>query len=113
MIGLCLALLRVSVLSFALGLYLPLSLTTATMVGALVRSYVNYKTSDESAQERGILLASGLIGGDACIGIIIALLTVLQILPVDADPFLPNWVSLATFLCLGGIVGLLALRKNR
>ena len=113
MIGLCLALLQVSVLSFALGLYLPLSLTTATMVGALVRGYVNKKTSDESAQERGILLASGLIGGDACIGIIIALLTVLKILPVDSAAYLPDWVSLATYLCLGVFITVLALRKKR
>ncbi len=113
MIGLCLALMRVSVLSFALGLYLPLSLTTAIMVGALVRCYVNYKTADESAQERGILLASGLIGGDACIGIMIALFTVLKILPVDAEAFLPDWVSLVTFLCLGASMGVIALRKKQ
>jgi putative OPT family oligopeptide transporter len=111
-IGLCLWVLRVPVLSFALGLYLPLSLSTATMVGGLVRAYVNRKTSDESTQERGILLASGLIGGDACIGIIIALLTVLHILPVDAPSLLGDWASLATFLLLGAGVGALVLRKS-
>jgi len=112
-IGLCLAILRIPVLSFALGLYLPLSLTTATMVGGLVRAYVNRKSSSESTQERGILLASGLIGGDACIGIIIALLTVLHILPLDAPGYLGNWASLTTFLLLALGVAAITLRKAR
>src|SRR5579872_6218561 len=73
-IGIMLSILRVPVLAFAIGLYLPLSLSTATMVGGLVRAYVNRKDESEHTQERGILLASGLIGGDACIGIAIAVL---------------------------------------
>jgi putative OPT family oligopeptide transporter len=113
LIGLCLAILRVSVLSFALGLYLPLSLSVATMVGGLVRGFVNRKTADESTQERGILLASGLIGGDACIGILIALLTVLKILPVDMPTFLGDWATFITFLLLGVVVASLVLRKKR
>ena len=71
-VGLLMALLRIPILAFALGVYLPLSLVTATMVGGLVRAYVDHKNPDES--QRGILLSAGLIGGDACIGIIIAFL---------------------------------------
>jgi putative OPT family oligopeptide transporter len=112
-IGLCLACLRISVLSFALGLYLPLSLSTATMVGGLVRAYVNRKTSDESVQEKGILFASGLIGGDACIGIVIALLTVLHVLPADSTGFLGGWASLITFLLLGLGMTALTLKKAK
>lgn len=112
LISLCLAVLRIPVLSFALGLYLPLSLSVATMVGGLVRGFVNRKTADESTQERGILLASGLIGGDACIGIIIALLTVLKILPVDMSSYFGDGATLITFLVLGGVIASLVLRKK-
>jgi len=105
LIGLAMAILRIPVLSFALGLYLPLSLSAATMVGGLMRAYIDRKYPSEEIQERGILLSSGLIGGDACIGIIVALLTVLGIIPPDAPAWLPDWVSLATFILLGiGVV---------
>jgi putative OPT family oligopeptide transporter len=115
MIALIMSMLGVSVLTFALGLYLPLSLSAATMVGGLVRKYVNRHTSDESTQERGVLISSGLIGGDACTGIVIALLTILGIMPTEAESYWPNWVS---FLAYGlGAVGLgyltLRLRKPR
>lgn len=111
LIGLVMAILRVPVLSFALGLYLPLSLSAATMVGGLVREYVNRTNATESAQERGILLSSGLIGGDACVGIIIALLAVVGILPPDAPGWFSSWVSLATYLLLGIGLAVFTVRK--
>ncbi|HEY4255572.1 MAG TPA: oligopeptide transporter, OPT family, partial [Chlamydiales bacterium] len=112
-IGLVLSLLRIPVLSVALGIYLPLSLTTATMIGGLVRAFVNQRSSSEFAQERGILLASGLIGGDACVGIFIALLTILKIVPLDAPGLFSNWMSLVTFLSIGVLVAFFALKKER
>lgn len=111
-IGICLAILEVPVLSFAIGLYLPLSLSTATMVGGLVRYFVNRKTSNESIQEKGVLFASGLIGGEACIGIIIAFLAVLHIIPADSPSKLGNWASLLTFLALAAAMAHIILRKR-
>jgi putative OPT family oligopeptide transporter len=112
-IGLILAILQIPVLSFALGLYLPLSLTTGTMIGGLVRAYVNRTSSSELAQEQGVLLASGLIGGDACIGIFLALLTILGFIPADAPGIFPSWVSLAMFLLLGAGLGYYTLKKRK
>ncbi len=113
MIGLAMALLRVPVLPFALGLYLPLSLSAATMVGGLVRAYVNHRSSSELVQERGTLFSSGLIGGDACIGIFIALLTILGYIPVDAPTWLSDWASLATYLLLALSLTTFTLKKGR
>lgn len=113
MVGIVMAILGVPVLSFALGLYLPLSLTSATMIGGLVRAYVNQKSSDPLVQEKGILLASGLIGGDACIGIAIALLALVGAIPTDASSLLPDWISFAAYLLLGTGLGLYTLRKER
>jgi putative OPT family oligopeptide transporter len=112
-IGLVMAMLRVPVLAFALGLYLPLSLSAATMVGGLARGYVNRRNSSPETQERGILLSSGLIGGDACIGIFIALLTILGYIPLDAPTWFPDWVSLATYLLLGVGIALFSIKKER
>ncbi len=112
LIGVTMALLGVPVLSFGLGLYLPLSLSTSILVGGLVRAYIDKKSPYESVQERGTLFSSGLIGGDACVGIIIALLTVLKIIPPDAPAWLPDWVSFATFLGLAYTIILFAGRKK-
>lgn len=112
-IGLVMSLLRIPVLPFALGLYLPLSLSAATMVGGLARLYVDRKSSSEPAQEKGILLASGFIGGDACIGVAIALLTILGVLPPSAPSLLPDWVSLLAYLLLAYGLARLVLQKTR
>lgn len=100
-VGIIMAILRIPVLSFALGVYLPLSLTAAMMVGGLVRIYVNRKTVKANAGQRGVLLAAGLIGGDACLGILIAILTVAGLIPADAPGLLPDWCSLLAFILLG------------
>lgn len=112
-IGLAMALLGIPVLPFALGVYLPLSLSAATIAGGLVRAYVNRHTSQELAQERGILLASGLIGGDACIGIATAFLTLIGIIPAEAKASLPDWIGLVLFLLLGCGIAYFSIRKQR
>lgn len=112
LLGFAMILLGIPVLPFALGVYLPLSLSTATMVGGLVRAYVDRKKSDERVQERGILLASGLIGGDACIGILLAFGALSRIIPTDKPGILPNWFSLAAFILLGIGLGYMTLRKR-
>ena len=112
LIGIVIAILRVPVLSFGLGLYLPLSLSTAIMVGGLVRAFIDRKYPSEAFQERGTLFSSGLIGGDACVGIIIALLTVLKVVSPDAPALLPDWVSLGSFLALGLSIIFFATRKK-
>ncbi len=57
-------------LPFAVGLYLPLSLSTTIGIGGIISYFIKRK-------EKGILLSSGLVAGDALAGIFIAILTVL------------------------------------
>ncbi|MBF8263883.1 MAG: putative oligopeptide transporter [Parachlamydiales bacterium] len=113
LIGLVLALLRVQILPFAIGLYLPLSLSTAIMVGGLARAIVDRKSSSELAQERGILLSSGLVGGDAILGVIIALLTIVGLIPETASALLPDYISLGMFLALGLGVAIWTLYRQK
>ena len=56
---------RMPVLAVAVGIYLPIGLSVPIFLGSLV-SYINNN-------ERGILFASGLITGEAIMGIIIAI----------------------------------------
>lgn len=61
-------------LAFAIGLYLPITTTAPLILGGLVRAAV--ERGKMPLGDRPILLASGLIAGDALMGIGIAALTV-------------------------------------
>lgn len=112
-LGIAMIVLKIPVLPFALGVYLPLSLSVATMVGGLVRGYVNRDKTNEMAQERGVLIASGLIGGDACVGVLLAFGTLAGIIPADRMGILPNWVALVAFGLLALGLGYFSLRKRK
>ncbi len=61
-------------LAFAIGLYLPITTTAPLILGGLLRAAVD--PNDGRLGDRPILFASGLIAGDALMGIGIAGLTV-------------------------------------
>lgn len=76
MVALAVELLGISSLPFAIGLYLPLSLSTPIMAGGLIAAIMR-KTSKNTEQQgarslRGTLFASGLVAGDALIGVGVA-----------------------------------------
>ena len=65
------------ILPVALGIYLPIHLNTAILCGGIVRVLVEkkFKKNEEQKKtqvEKGILLASGLVAGDALMGIVVA-----------------------------------------
>lgn len=73
-------------LPFAVGLYLPIHLTSPIMVGGIIKWLIDKraKNAEEMTErnERGILLASGYIAGEALMGVAIALaVTVGAVLP--------------------------------
>ncbi len=101
--------LRQPILPFAIGLYLPLSLSTPVMLGGLVGALVTKYARNKDANERGVLTASGLVAGDAFTGVVIALLTVIGWVSADGKGFFPDWFSLLMFVALGGGLALFAL----
>jgi putative OPT family oligopeptide transporter len=111
-IGLVLELLKMPILPFALGLYLPLSLSTATMVGGVASLIVKRYEKSPAASQRGVLGASGLVAGDAVTGVVIALLTVLGIIPATANALLPDGASLAIYLLLALALGWFSLKGS-
>ena len=70
---------KMPALAFAVGLYLPVSLTTPIMIGGLMRSALgkrwegDSKTKALSAEKReqGVLFSSGLIAGSALVGVMV------------------------------------------
>ncbi len=99
-IGIALELLKIPALPFALGVYLPLSLSTAMMVGGVVAFFVKRYEKNQAASQRCTLGASGLVAGDAVTGVVIALLTVAGIIPATASAILSDWASLGIYLAL-------------
>ena len=77
MLASAIELVGISSLPFAIGLYLPLELSTPIMAGGLIALFVRKVAKPQelkTREERGILFSSGLVAGDALIGIATAFL---------------------------------------
>jgi putative OPT family oligopeptide transporter len=103
-------------LPFAVGLYLPIHLSTPIMLGGLIRGFIERREKNEKTLkerlERGILVASGLIAGEALMGIIVAL-AVTAGLKLPANTLLGPFVSLILFLGVAGILMRFMYMKSR
>ncbi len=67
--------LKLPSLAFAVGLYLPVSLTTPILVGGGLRKAIESRYTGQRQKEKreaGVLFSSGLIAGAALIGVVIA-----------------------------------------
>ncbi|MDN5278931.1 MAG: hypothetical protein PWR01_2896 [Clostridiales bacterium] len=76
-IAICVELLGINSLAFAVGLYLPLSLSVPIMAGGIIRWILELKKKDpklEEKRETGVLYSSGLIAGAALTGVLIMVL---------------------------------------
>ena len=97
---------RMPVLAVAVGLYLPFELDSAIFVGGVLAHFLNKSTSKSGNKEKagnaGLLLASGLITGEALMGIFIAIAIVLgfQTLPAHDMTFIYENVGLAILLLI-------------
>ena len=74
--------LGVPVLPVALGLYLPLELSTTVMIGGGIRAFTDYLNKKKTGKSEddagaGVLFCSGLIAGEGLVGIILAVLAVI------------------------------------
>ena len=69
-------LLGISSLPVAIGIYLPIHLSTPIMIGGLIKGALDLFVKNEGANkakaENGILYSSGLIAGEGLMGIVLA-----------------------------------------
>jgi putative OPT family oligopeptide transporter len=88
---------KVPPLAFALGMYLPLPLTTPLLVGGFISHLVKKSTKDKELAERrnnrGTLISSGFIAGGALMGIVLAVLKLTK---------LDHFISLGISMVLEG-----------
>jgi putative OPT family oligopeptide transporter len=99
---------RIPVLAFALGLYLPLKLSAAVLAGGLLGALVQKACVGKDSRE-GLLCAAGLITSEALMGIALAIpIAISSIWPeVGADPLrlfsTPPWGAWPGLLALVGV----------
>ena len=108
-ISIVLELLRVPALPVAIGLYLPIHLSSGIMVGGLAKLFIEKKKfrNEEDrrlAEETGVLYSSGLIAGEGIIGVVLAILAVIRI----GGRSVGEIIDLSGRLNLGNIGGLAA-----
>lgn len=103
-IAIAVEIIGIPVLPFAIGLYLPIHLSTPIMVGGLIKLWIEkrkFKSEERRAEVDGdgILFSSGMIAGEGLVGILLALFAVFGI-NMDMGGILGNWGGLAFFAIL-------------
>lgn len=103
-IGVCMAvvaeIVKIPVLPFAIGIYLPVHLNACIMVGGIVRFALDKLKRNEEEKTAivndGILFCSGMIAGEGLVGIALAVLAIFGIdkaINVSGLLNLPVWAS--------------------
>lgn len=98
---------RFPVLAVAVGIYLPLGLSVPIFIGGWmmhwVKSHIRHTGSgaEEAVENRGLLLASGIITGEALTGVLIA------VLAVAAPSIFPDEWTFAPVLSAIALVGII------
>ena len=98
-IAIVVEILQIPVLPFAVGLYLPIHLSTPIMVGGLIRLYYDKKkmgSENERKQmvENGVLYSSGLIAGEGLVGILLAVFAIIPMGEGTLGDFLGNFLGI-------------------
>jgi len=81
-IAIALEVLKIPVLPVAIGLYLPMELSSTIMVGGIIKWFADKKNQEKEENKEansGILFCSGLIAGEGLMGILLAILAVVNV----------------------------------
>ena len=111
--------LGIPVLPFAVGMYLPFSLSAGIMAGGVVRWILERRKTDDEKEkkasiERGTLFTSGLIAGEGLMGVILAILAVLKVDSKIVSPVaLPQIGSLIIFIALLAYLYFICVKKSK
>ncbi|MER2492584.1 OPT family oligopeptide transporter [Catenovulum sediminis] len=90
---------KLNVLAIAIGIYLPFSLSCTLLIGGLLNYWIQQKTkhkNDKNYQQTGTLLASGLVTGEALMGVVLAMV-VAFVMPLASPIKYAEWTGLCAF----------------
>jgi len=77
MIGILIYLMKLPGMTLGIGMYLPMEISTAAFVGGVI-SFIVGKIKPES-KETGMIVSSGLLGGEGITGVVLAIIRVLTV----------------------------------
>lgn len=110
-LALALEVLRVPVMPFAIGLYLPIYLSCGIMVGGVVRLFLDKKKEAEAKKKEmisnGTLYCAGMIAGEGLVGILMAVLAIIKVGDNSIGAIIGGLFNLSS--AAGNIVGLIVL----
>ena len=110
-LALALEVLRVPVMPFAIGLYLPIYLSCGIMVGGVVRLFLDKKKQAEAKKKEmisnGTLYCAGMIAGEGLVGILMAVLAIIKVGDNSIGAIIGGLFNLSG--AAGNIVGLIVL----
>ena len=120
-IAIVVEILGIPVLPFAVGLYLPIYLSTPMMVGGAVRWFFERKGDNKEGIDCGVLYCSGLIAGEGLVGILLAVFAVIKVGGTSLGdiigsclPFsLGNWGGLVIFAALTATLFAVVSKKSK
>ncbi len=132
-IALVVELCGIKALSFAIGIYLPLSTTLPIFIGGAIRGIVEWRQRKKKIQiapeeedlGKGNLFATGLVAGGALAGVLVAILSSIesvntQLGKVNAEHGLTSslgsegykWLGVAFFALMGYVLYKIAIKKK-
>jgi putative OPT family oligopeptide transporter len=94
----------VTSLAFAVGLYLPVGLSVGVMAGGLLQWWRTVRSGEAEGDDPGVLYSSGLIAGEALLGIGLALLAAIHVAYDGAAGILGAAETPLTILIYGGLL---------
>ncbi|MBQ7972138.1 MAG: oligopeptide transporter, OPT family [Lachnospiraceae bacterium] len=102
----------ISVLPFAVGMYLPIHLSAGILCGGLVRLLVEKRKMRQEEKrtacvDRGFLYASGMIAGEGLVGILLALLAIIPAGNGNSIADVINFGRFANFGKTGALIAFL------
>lgn len=126
----------IKALSFAIGIYLPLSTTLPIFIGGAIRGLVEWRqkkkkiklTAEEEDLGKGNLFATGLVAGGALAGVLVAILASIPkvksgLEDVNAEHKLTSpqflggegykWLGVAFFALMGYVLYRIAIKRNK
>ena len=124
----------IKALSFAIGIYLPLSTTLPIFIGGAIRGIVEWRqrrkniyiSPEEEDLGKGNLFATGLVAGGALAGVLVAILSSIdsvntQLGKVNAEHGITGalgaegykWLGVAFFALMAIVLYRIAIRKNK
>ena len=110
-LALALEVLRVPVMPFAIGLYLPIYLSCGIMVGGVIRLFLDKKKEAEAKKKEmisnGTLYCAGMIAGEGLVGILMAVLAIIKVGDNSIGDIIGGLFNLSG--AAGNIVGLIVL----